>query len=724
MLGDYIGNGRAKDRLQDSAAGPYLDDFSEWLAGRGYRASTIRSYLEAAAWFTAWALATAGTCPPPLHRVNWAEYRAAVDHATGRRSLSRRDPGNRYCGARTFVRFLRARGDAPAKPNATPVLLQRFQHWMQQDRGAAAATVAGYTRVLRSLLAAVGEDTHAYTASKLRAFVLQEAQGWSHSKAETAVSAVRMFVRFLLAHQACSAGLEHAIPRVAGWGQAGLPRYLSPEAVAQVLAACDPSTPLGARDHAVLLLLARLGLRAGDVAGLRLPDLDWAEGRFRVTGKTRREAWLPLPQDVGEAILHYLHTARPCRRTRWGLPDHLRSLHVHPQPASLVDRGAGNSPRGHRLALARRTRVPPLRGHPVGSRRPVIPDHRVVAAARGRRYDRALRQGRHHPAPTDRPIVAGGGAAMLMSAIDRYLALRRALGYSLGSAEPLLRSFARYAALRGDVYVLRDRAQDWAAQTSTPRQRAKRLGVLLPLARFLHAEDPRHELLPRPLAYERGAAPTVPFRSDGAPTVGPSRRPTTAPPIAAPAHVSHALRPARRHRVTYLGGAEFAALGPQPRRACHPRHQVPQTPARATAPHDCRRGDAIRGAPTAAPHRHRQNGLGLLEMLRGDLSNGAKEGADRRQTEISSCDAVASDVRCCRFSKTSRELIEILEREVADVAGSGLGHVEQQELQGVAVGMNRVPAGIPLAGKVVDQEMAEVPSQALIAAHDQPAFRR
>ncbi len=88
---------------------------------------------------------------------------------------------------------------------------------------------------------------------------------------------------------------------------------------------------------------------------------------------------------------------------------------------------------------------------------------------------------------------------MLRLAVDRYLALRRALGHTLESAEPLLRSFARYAEARGDVAILRDRAQDWAAQASTPRQRAKRLGILIPLARFLHAEDPRHELLPRPL---------------------------------------------------------------------------------------------------------------------------------------------------------------------------------------------------------------------------------
>lgn len=311
MLNDYVTNGQAQDRLRKSAAGPFLGDFSEWLTVRGYHASTIRTYLEAAYRFTAWAVATAGTGPPEFLRVNWASYRAAVSHKSRRRSPSRRDPGNRCCGARTFVRFLRARGYAAAEPDATPVLLQCFQHWMLQDRGVRAVTLAGYTRVLRTLLATVGEEPHAYTAAQLRAFVLQQAQGWSHSKAESVVSAVRVFIRFLMAHQACSASLEHAIPRVAGWSQAALPRYLSPETVAQVLAACDPSTPLGARDHAVLLLLARLGLRAGDVADLRLADLDWAQGRLRLTGKTRRESWLPLPQEVGEAILHYLDTARP-----------------------------------------------------------------------------------------------------------------------------------------------------------------------------------------------------------------------------------------------------------------------------------------------------------------------------------------------------------------------------------------------------------------------------
>jgi len=90
-----------------------------------------------------------------------------------------------------------------------------------------------------------------------------------------------------------------------------LPRYISAEAIEQLVAACDPTTAAGARDRAVILLLARLGLRAGDVRDLRLADIDWPQGRLRVLGKGRCETWLPLPQAPGDALLHYLADFRP-----------------------------------------------------------------------------------------------------------------------------------------------------------------------------------------------------------------------------------------------------------------------------------------------------------------------------------------------------------------------------------------------------------------------------
>jgi integrase/recombinase XerD len=105
--------------------------------------------------------------------------------------------------------------------------------------------------------------------------------------------------------------LMGAVPKVANWRLASLPRYLSVEQVEQVVAACDPASPAGARDRAIILLLAQLGLRAGDVVALRLPDLDWSAGRIRLAGKTRQENWLPMPQEVGDAVLHYLRDSRP-----------------------------------------------------------------------------------------------------------------------------------------------------------------------------------------------------------------------------------------------------------------------------------------------------------------------------------------------------------------------------------------------------------------------------
>jgi site-specific recombinase XerD len=105
--------------------------------------------------------------------------------------------------------------------------------------------------------------------------------------------------------------LDAAIPTIARWRLSALPRYLPAADVTRVLATCDPQTPTGARDHATLLLLSRLGLRGSDVVALRVGDIDWAQATIQVFGKSRRVVRLPLPQEVGDALLHYLVHARP-----------------------------------------------------------------------------------------------------------------------------------------------------------------------------------------------------------------------------------------------------------------------------------------------------------------------------------------------------------------------------------------------------------------------------
>jgi site-specific recombinase XerD len=130
-------------------------------------------------------------------------------------------------------------------------------------------------------------------------------------KAKNVVTATRLFVRFLIATGRCVPGLDEAIPTIAMWRLATLPQYLPADDVERIIAACDLSTPLGARDQAIILLMARLGLRGSDVVGLRFVDLNWHDATLVVSGKSRRETRLPLSQEVGDALLHSLENARP-----------------------------------------------------------------------------------------------------------------------------------------------------------------------------------------------------------------------------------------------------------------------------------------------------------------------------------------------------------------------------------------------------------------------------
>jgi site-specific recombinase XerD len=120
-----------------------------------------------------------------------------------------------------------------------------------------------------------------------------------------------MFLRFLIAEGQCTVGLDAAIPTVAHWRLASLPRHLSPKDVERLIASCDRASDVGRRDRAILLLLARLGLRAGDIVHLRLSDIDWKDASIQVCGKGHRQTQLPLTQEVGQAIVAYLKKGRP-----------------------------------------------------------------------------------------------------------------------------------------------------------------------------------------------------------------------------------------------------------------------------------------------------------------------------------------------------------------------------------------------------------------------------
>jgi site-specific recombinase XerD len=130
-----------------------------------------------------------------------------------------------------------------------------------------------------------------------------------------AATGLRCFLRHLIVRGRCAPELVGAVPKVPTWRMARLPRYLAAEDVERVIAACETQKHTALRNRALLLLLARLGLRSHEVVDLRLGDLDWQTGRLRVRGKGGREARPPLPQDVGDAIIDYLKVERPAAET-------------------------------------------------------------------------------------------------------------------------------------------------------------------------------------------------------------------------------------------------------------------------------------------------------------------------------------------------------------------------------------------------------------------------
>jgi integrase len=161
------------------------------------------------------------------------------------------------------------------------------------------------------LLAVLGHDPTTYDAGLIRRTILAEAKQCSPGYVKTMTTALRGYLRFLGTAGVCPPGLERAVPLVPQWRLSSLPRYLSAVDVERLVASCDLSTVHGMRDRAILLLFARLGLRAGDVRNMRLDDIDWVAGTLLVRGKGRREVRLPLPQDVGDALLAYIDRSRP-----------------------------------------------------------------------------------------------------------------------------------------------------------------------------------------------------------------------------------------------------------------------------------------------------------------------------------------------------------------------------------------------------------------------------
>ena len=300
--------------LEPGRLGAFVDGYCAWLLERGYAPGTVEHELRflgvLGRWMAVEDLAVGqldGDVIAGFVEAHRVERGAAAVVARGSRSLL------------VYLRELGAVGPEPGDP-LTPLgeLLEEYRQWLVSGRGLAPLTVARYvalaTRFLGERVSVVDElGVKDLSGEHVAAFLLRECERLSVDSAKGKVGELRSLLRFLFMRGFTALALGDAVPPVAGWRGTRIPRAVSRVDVERLIESCDRSTLDGARDAAIVLLLARLGLRSIEVARLELSDLDWRAGELVVCGKGGREDRLPLPDDVGTALAEYL-TVRGRRR--------------------------------------------------------------------------------------------------------------------------------------------------------------------------------------------------------------------------------------------------------------------------------------------------------------------------------------------------------------------------------------------------------------------------
>jgi site-specific recombinase XerD len=291
---------------------PHVLAYGHRLSELGYQPDSIRSHIAGARHFCAW-LNRVGI---DLGHTNDGTVRQFAEHDCHCCDNGPGGPLSRRYAFRVgrFAQFLADTGVTgaswPPKPSDDGLVID-YLDWLRRHRGLSGLTVHSHRKVLRQLLPVIGADPSRYAAALIRSAIL--ARKWLECPRSLKRTAyvLRSWLRYLGTVGHCPTTLVHAVPTIANWRGSYLPRYLLAADVERVITACDTQRPAGRRDRAILLLLARLGLRAEDVRSLQLTDIDWGRGQVRLCGKSRRETRLPLPQEVGDAVLAYLEDGRP-----------------------------------------------------------------------------------------------------------------------------------------------------------------------------------------------------------------------------------------------------------------------------------------------------------------------------------------------------------------------------------------------------------------------------
>ena len=289
--------------------------FTDHLMQRGYKPNSARRQIYLLNHLSNW-LVSEGLGVEELHAKEVQRFQRDR-YAAGYRSL----PSIR--AMQTILGYLR---DSDIMPAVLPVsatgaleaFVERFHTYLTSERGIRDATASRYIHLIRPFLqtrilsGGLALDFRSLTAADVVSFVVKICPRLNPGMAGLTVTALRSILGFLHVDGAIDRSLLSAVPTVPGRRLTGLPKGLDPNQVKRLLASCDTATPSGCRDFAVLTMLVRLGLRAGEVAKLRLDDIDWRAGEIVVAhSKGNREERIPLPSDVGETVAAYLRRGRP-----------------------------------------------------------------------------------------------------------------------------------------------------------------------------------------------------------------------------------------------------------------------------------------------------------------------------------------------------------------------------------------------------------------------------
>jgi len=305
----------ALSRAPEGPLKAHIRPFARTLHEQGYSLYSIHRHVLLAACFSLW-----------LKRKGVGLRRITSDHpAQYLRRRARLRAGDASALNR-LLDFMRREGVIHTKKTRTGRLIpterctQAYEHYLREARGLAEATIVYYVRFARSFLKYRFGDG-SVTLSHLRAaditrFVQLQAHHLHIRQAKLLTTALRSFLQYARYQGKLTLDLVGAVPVVANWSMSSIPRAIAPDQVRRLLVSVDRRTALGRRDYAILLLLARLGLRSGEVVSLELDDIDWNAAQLTVRGKSGERSELPLPADVGRAIVEYLKRGRPDSTSR------------------------------------------------------------------------------------------------------------------------------------------------------------------------------------------------------------------------------------------------------------------------------------------------------------------------------------------------------------------------------------------------------------------------